>query len=511
MRGLISKCLLILILPFGSFAQNSYLPLHRDILLYTTSKSDSTTGFHSSIKPYLKSDLVIDTSLHRTHISRQSIGSTKYKSFNLTLRPLVIAMYGAGSGHVSRTSAGAELRLNAGNNLSFCVSYLVTMQYFPSQYSALLDSGYIPHYGQFLSKSKNNVFTYQDFTGYLSWSPFRFMNIQLGKDRNFWGDGYRSLFLSDNSNSYPFFKTTFSAWHIKYVSLLTFLKDVNLPGSPSNLYPKFSAMHYLSWNVTHHLNISFFESVTFKGRDSTDFTAFDFQYINPVVFYRPVEFSVGSPGKMHLGLGASYNFFDTYKLYGQFLLGEFILKEFLGGNGWWGNKYGVQLGLQSSEAFNIRGLHLLAEANMVRPYTYSHSNTLTNYGYEMQPLAHPLGANFIEGLVEAKYYLNKNIFSFTLIHSIAGLDSAKIDFGQNIYRNYTSRPSDYGIKLLQGLRSNYTAFNVSYARLLVPKWDLTIEGGMNGSFIEILGHGQLENYFYISLKTLLNNDESFIH
>ena len=270
-------------------------------------------------------------------------------------------------------------------------------------------------------------------------------------------------------------------------------------------------MHYLSWNATHRLNFSFFESVTFKGKDSTNFAAFDFQYINPVVFYLPVNFSVGSPGKMHLGMGASYNFFDRYKLYGQFLLGEFVIKEFIGGRGWWGNKYGFQLGLQSSDPFRLAGLHLLAEANMVQPYTYSHSNTLTNYGYEMQPLAHPFGANFIEGLIEAKYYHNKNIFSLTIIHAVSGLDSAGVDYGQNIYRNYTQRPSDYGIKLLQGLRSNYTAFNLSYSRLLIPKWDLTIAAGVNGSYTKTTNLGQLENYFYISLKTLLNNDESFIH
>ena len=117
---------------------------------------------------------------------------------------------------------------------------------------------------------------------------------------------------------------------------------------------------------------------------------------------------------MHLGIGGSYNFDDSYKLYGQFLLGEFVLREFIAGTGWWGNKYGIQLGIQTPEAFKISGLHLLLEGNLVRPYTYSHSNTLSNYGYEMQPLAHPLGANFIEGIVEAKYIRNRNILALSL-------------------------------------------------------------------------------------------------
>ena len=512
MRALVSTGILILVLQINLYAQNSYLPLHRDIMLFTCQKKDSLHGFHSSIKPYLQSEIKIDSSqLFRFHSTSEKAPIHADQSFKLTLRPLLIGMWGAGTGHVSRASAGADVRLQAGNNFSLVLSYLFNSEHFPDQYSALLDSGFIPHYGKYSSLANNNIYHYQAFTGYLSWSPFSFLNIQLGKDRNFWGEGYRSLFLSDNSNSYPFFKTTFTAWKIKYVSLLAFLKDVNLPGSVNVLYPKFCALHYLSWNATNRLNISLYESVTFKGKDSTDFTAFDFQYVNPVLFYRPVEFSVGSPGKMHLGLGASYNFNDQYKLYAQFLLGEFVLKEFIAGTGWWGNKYGIQLGIQSPEAFGIHGLHLLIEGNMVRPYTYSHLYTLTNYGYEMQPMAHPLGANFIEGLIEAKYILKRNIISFTLIHSIAGLDSANIDYGQNIYRNYSSRPSEYGISLLQGMKSNYTALNLSFSRLLIPAWDLVIEAGMNGSYTQIQSHGQLQNFFYISLKTLLNNDESFIH
>lgn len=423
--------------------------------------------------------------------------------------PLINGMFGAGTGHIFRTSAGAEFRLQAGNTFSLCLDYLINYEYFPKQYAAILDSGFIPHYGKYFSQTKNNIYAYQDFTGYLSWSPFNCLNIQLGNDRNFWGDGYRSLFLSDNSNAYPFLKTTFTAWRIKYVSLLAFLKDVDLPGNIKSLYPKFCALHYLSWNVTNRFNISFYESVTFNSKDSANNTAFDFQFIDPVVFYQPVNRNIGSPGKVHLGMGSSYIFYDNYKIYAQFLLGEFVLKDFFGGTGWWGNKYGIQMGIQSPEAFKIKGFHLLIEGNLVRPYTYSHSSTLSNYGDYMQPLAHPLGANFIEGLIEAKFIRRNNIFGLVIIHSIAGLDSANINYGQNIYHNYNSRPSDFGVWLLQGMRSNYTAMNLSFSRLIVPKWDLIMEAGFNGSYTKTQGQGALQNYIYISLKTLLNNDEPF--
>jgi hypothetical protein len=510
MRNLASIGISIFAMQFNSHAQNSYLPLHRDIMLYNYEKKDSLHGFHSSIKPYLQSEIRIDSSFHIFETSKQNtVSQDENQSLKFSARPLINGMFGAGTGHISRTSAGAGISLQAGNKFSMAINYLLNYESFPRQDAGILDSGFIPHYGKFFSRSKSNVYGYQDLTGYLSWSPYNFLNIELGKDRNFWGDGYRSLFLSDNSNSYPFLKTTFTAWRIKYVSLLAFLKDVDLPGNINALHPKFCALHYLSWNVTNRLNISFYESVTFNSKDSANTTAFDFQFVNPVIFYQPVNRTDGSPGKLHLGMGSSYNFFDEYKLYAQFLLGEFVLKDFFGGTGWWGNKYGIQMGIQSPEAFKIHGFHLLFEGNLVRPYTYSHSNTLSNYGDYMQPLAHPLGANFIEGLIEARYIRGKNIFGLVLIHSITGLDSSNINFGQNIYHNYTTRSSDFGVWLLQGMRSDYTAMNVSYSRIILPKWNVIMEAGLNGSYTTTQGHGVLESYVYISLKTLLNNDEPF--
>ena len=45
----------------------------------------------------------------------------------------------------------------------------------------------------------------------LSVTPNKFFNLNLGYGRNFIGDGYRSLLMSDGASPYPFFKlnTTF--------------------------------------------------------------------------------------------------------------------------------------------------------------------------------------------------------------------------------------------------------------------------------------------------------------
>ncbi len=34
----------------------------------------------------------------------------------------------------------------------------------------------------------------------------KYINFTLGRGKNFFGEGYRSFFLSDNAYSYPYFK-----------------------------------------------------------------------------------------------------------------------------------------------------------------------------------------------------------------------------------------------------------------------------------------------------------------
>ena len=55
---------------------------------------------------------------------------------------------------------------------------------------------------------------------------------------------------------------------------------------------------------------------------------------------------------------------------------------------------GIQLGAKYIDAFGIKNLDLQLEYNRVRPFTYSHRDSVANYTHYNQPLAHPLGANF---------------------------------------------------------------------------------------------------------------------
>jgi hypothetical protein len=112
------------------------------------------------------------------------------------------------------------------------------------------------------------------------------------------------------------------------------------------------------------------------------------------MFLRVAEHQNGSADNAIVGFDAKANIAKTLQIYSQLTLDEFKLSEVTGGNGWWGNKFGVQMGVKYIDAFKIRNLDLQAEYNVVRPYTYSHSDSVANYTHYNQPLAHPIRSEF---------------------------------------------------------------------------------------------------------------------
>ncbi|MEI2748606.1 MAG: hypothetical protein V9E88_07610 [Ferruginibacter sp.] len=107
----------------------------------------------------------------------------------------------------------------------------------------------------------------------------------------------------------------------------------------SLLRRKYSAMHHLSMNVTKWLNVGLFEGVMFGRKDH-----FDFQYLNPIIFYRHIEGTVGSPDNAVAGIDFKANAFKRFQFYGQWLLDEFILSKVRNSPTNWVNKFGIPAG-----------------------------------------------------------------------------------------------------------------------------------------------------------------------
>ena len=101
------------------------------------------------------------------------------------------------------------------------------------------------------------------------YNPHEHFTLLGGYGTNTFGEGYRSLMLSDNAAANPFIKMELDFWTIKYVSLMNVWKDYyQTPFAKENDIIKLSAMHYLSWHITKEFNFSVFETVVWQGKES---------------------------------------------------------------------------------------------------------------------------------------------------------------------------------------------------------------------------------------------------
>lgn len=327
---------------------------------------------------------------------------------------------------------------------------------------------------------KTDGFDFPSADANISYTPSEIFNLQLGYGRNFIGDGYRSLILGDASSPYPYFKLNTTFWKIKYTNTYTWLKDIRPEVTEDKTYAtKFMANHYLSWNVTNRWNLGFFETVIWSN---TNDRGFDANFINPIIFYRSVEFSSSSKsGNAALGLTSKYKFTKNFNMYGQLFLDELSVKDFTGGEKSWKNKYAYQIGAKYYDAFQVKNLTLQLEYNYVRPYTYSHSEVLTNYGHNNQSLGHLWGSNFKELVAIARYTKGRVFADAKLIYGTKGLDfndvSNTYNYGGNIYLSYDDqRYQDINVAVGQGNKTKIINGELQAGYLINPNMNLKLFG-----------------------------------
>ncbi len=339
--------------------------------------------------------------------------------------------------------------------------------------------------GQGKSKSfGDNAHDYAQSTGFISFNPAKWFNLQLGNGKHFIGDGHRSLLLSDNAFSYPYLKFSAKFNKVYYQVMWAQHRDLNidpfLESNDARYLEKYSASHYLTVNIGERLSVGAFESVVWAAQDTMGQRNFDLAYLNPIIFFRPLEYSLGSPDNMTLGFNAKYIVGNNSAVYGQFVMGEFKFDEVFSSKKWWANKQGFQIGFKSFNLFGINKLDFLTEYNQVRPYTYSHRITVSNYGHYNQELAHPLGANFRESISKVKYQYKRFILNGKIVAATYGedYDDDSVSYGKNIFKDNSKRLDDYGHSIGQGLKTNLFYLEGSVSYLINPRNNFNIAAGL---------------------------------
>lgn len=476
--------------PYNLIFNHSYQHIERDLY-------NSDSRFHTAIKPYLKNQtdtisnyddvLQIETTKKIWDIVfNKSLIKKKYKHFEFSIDPAINLELGFDNDYDQKSwvnTRGIFIRAGIGDNFAMGTQFLENQAMFNDLRNdriKQLTQRVIP--GQGLSKifkQKPNGYDYYFSDAYISYSPSKYFNFQLGTGKNFFGDGYRSLLLSDNSFNYPHFKITTDIWQIKYVNLwaqFQHLRD-SRPDVAMNT-KKWGAFQYLSWNVTQWLNLSLFEAVIWRDQDSIrGHRGFDIHYANPVIYLRPVEWCVGSPDNIIVGAAGKITLLKKTALYGQLVFDEFKISVLRKRDGWHGNKWGIQAGLKSYDLFSVERLDFQTELNVVRPFMYSH-DPVTNYTHFNQPLAHPLGSNFAEAVTFLRYGYKRLFFDVQLIFAKHGADTANLNYGNNLFLPYSTYAQNYGNKFFQADEVNLKILNATVSFLINPAYNLNVYTGI---------------------------------
>ena len=380
-----------------------------------------------------------------------------------------------------KNTRGFQVGGTIGKQFSFYTNGFESQAVFANYLTRFIDSNQVvpsEMSGKFGNKTKDWSYV----TALLSFTPSKYINLALGYDKNFIGDGYRSILLSDVAANYSFLKLRASLGNVQYQTIFAYMLD---PGAPKLTADrrlgdrgKWNALQYIDWNVNNRLSIGFFQGITWADAEPEGKRGFDFNYVHPFVFLRPIEgANVNSPDKLRLGLNIKYELSANTAVYGQFMIDEFTAKEFFSNKGYWANKWSAQLGVRGSDLFKVNQLNWLAEFNTARPYTYAHFQRISNYSGMNQPLAHPMGANFREFIGMLNYSYKRFDFQAQGIYARYGLDPEGENYGKNIFLSYEDRSVDYGSKVGQGIKTNLYFAEAKASYLINPKYNLRFEVG----------------------------------
>lgn len=498
------------------------------------------SNFHTAVKPYrvkqLNESMAFDSiqriNYHNKKFSRTMLGrklfrhsllrldSAKYQFYLDPVFNLELGWDAVTKERLTVNSKGITIRGSIGRTLSFVTSVWENQASFLPYLTDWVESNQVvPGQGRVKNFEFDNGFYRAlglkvkgyDFAmanGYVSYSPIKAINFQLGHDKLFIGDGYRSLFLSDATFNYPFLKISTKIWKFQYEHIFTQMQDRHIPVAFESGYKKkWASFHYLSVGIGKRIQLGLFEGVVFRS-DSSGNGNFNWNYFNPVTLFRPIQYAYdGSGNNALVGINLKVIPFNQAAFYGQLAIDNLNFKKLTSG-GHIDQRLGWQLGFKVYDPFGIKKLYARIEYNAVRPYTYSGESTLTSYTHFNQSLAHPLGANFHEVVGILGYRWKDLHFEYRASYAKVGRDSVGMFYGNDAqFSDLTAvNGSDsYGNKIGQGVKTSLAYQNVKLIYTVNRASRLSLVLGLTHRYEKTPTSTDQNLYVFFGIRTVLRN------
>ncbi len=514
--------LIVFVLISGNVcSQSQILPMNRNYSLTVLEAAMATDSLiHTTFQPYITNNLSgIDTteitvffpveinpnrSWFMRKLRKENFIFLKKKDITLRIDPL----FHFETGKESMTpdymlfinTRGIIIRGDLGKKFSFESRFYENQGFYPTYlHSYIKERFVVPGQGR-IRGFKTYGFDFSSSSGFVSYSPWDFLNIQFGHGKNFVGEGYRSLLLSDNTYNYPFAKLTFNRRRWQYTALWTAFINVFRNDNRDLVYQtKHGSFSLLNYMPEKWLQVGFFEGIIWHTSDSTYNNRFNANYFVPVPLYREMIFGLNDLNNAVVGLNISSRIGKKIKLYGQWAIDDFKENPFVSG------KTGYQAGMYLFSPFGLKGLKLQAEYNKVNPFTYScQGNANQNYSHFSQPLAHPMSTNFNETILMADYTVKDFFIHLRYSTAVQGIDSAGVNFGHNIFS--TLSPTVENAAFPAGIRNkvSYKTVVLGYLFNKTTNFQLFLGVEWRNEENEIFPHYDAL-HIYGGIKTSLSN------
>jgi hypothetical protein len=492
-------------IPMGHFFQ--------DRILYEANKHEIAvhTGFKPLIVSRMNQSFVVDSVLFESFYSgrfyvkyRQNLMVRKLLFedfvnidkgfFKLEVNPIVYLEKGNTSDTVNYfiNTRGIEIKGDLGDKLSFYSGFRENQARFRTYiYNSVRKRLVVP--GQGAVKLNNNdlsVFDFSSANGYLSWTPLKFINLQIGQDKHFIGEGYRSLLISDYSANYPFARIGLNYKNFNYTTLFTEFRDFQ--GSYYDYhFKKHGAFNYLSYNYRNRFEFGLFEGMIYRTTDTVAgyVNQFKADFFIPIPGIRALINGFGDENHLLMGINAKIKLNDNIQIYSQAALDDPSQK-----------KYAYQGGIKIFDLFfsklHEHKLYFQAEYNGASARTYSHpDNKFLTWSHYNEELAHPIGSDFSEIYARIGYTYKRFHVDFNFNKVTKNKNGSFSDIFITDNRNYLYFPDPVNLK-------HYTG-NVAF--VVNPSTGLEIYIGFDQrTFRDPVSNGK-ENFLMVGLRTDIAN------
>lgn len=254
-------------------------------------------------------------------------------------------------------------------------------------------------------------------------------NLELGRGKFNIGENIGgSVILSNNTNDYGYFSTTFNYnnWRLSLLHCELIADSVDTNYYYKTYENKFLALHMLEWqNETNHIFAG--EEIVYGNRSP------EINYFLPHIFWRNLEHNLNDRDNVMIFLGGEKILFSNAKIYFNLNLDELRKSEIF--SNWWGNKYAFQFGLKYF--LNKKEKNSLTfQFTAVRPWVYTHKDLIDKFSNDGVGLGFTDGSN----LIQYSFLFKQKIFSgrFRLFSKYTRQGSLGNDFSIN----YESRPKN---------------------------------------------------------------------